>query len=370
MRLKFKKQFQVKRPIIVMLGTSFDTKGGVSSVLNTYLGLGLFKHWPIYFIETHCDGSIFKKILKAVSAYFSLVWVLVRRYVRLVHVHSASMSSFWRKSLLMLPCFLFRIPIIFHLHGADFMKFYGVDSGPWKRIIIRAVLERTAVIVGLSTQWKEQLETVVSRVRVITILNPAPAEIMKVSPGSREGNKLLFMGRLGRRKGIYDLLEALRPVKEKHGDFVLLCGGDGDLEGVAEMAGRFGLEENVKILGWISGTEKERLFSEADIFLLPSYNEGLPISVLEAMAASLPVITTPVGGIPDAVEDGVEGIMVQPGDVEALAGAVTRLLDDTELRIQMGRAGRKKAEEKFSPEHIVEQIEALYGEFFPTPPQA
>ena len=348
-----------------MVGTSFETMGGISTVVNTYRDVGLFDRWPIYYVATHRDGTRVQKLTKAVRAFFTFLWLLCSHNVRLLHVHSSSRSSFWRKTMLMVPCFLLRVPVIFHLHGSEFMIFYEDESSRLSKALVRAVLERTAVIVGLSTQWKEQLETVVSQARVITILNPAPAEIMKVSPGSREGNKLLFMGRLGRRKGIYDLLEALKPVREKHEDFVLLCGGDGDLEGVAEMAGRFGLKENVKILGWISGKDKERLFSKADIFLLPSYDEGLPMSVLEAMAASLPVITTPVGGIPDAIEDGCEGIMIQPGDVDALAGAVTRLLDDSALRIQMGRAGRKKAEEKFSPENIVMEVEDIYREFWP-----
>ena len=126
-------------------------------------------------------------------------------------------------------------------------------------------------------------------------------------------------------------------------------------------AEELGIADHVELLGWVRGEDKERLLATAVLYVLPSYNEGLPVSVLEAMAAGLPILTTPVGGIPEAVTDGVEGFLVEPGDVRTLADRLERLLADADLARRMGVAARHKVEAAFSANAVVPQLEAMYA---------
>ena len=129
---------------------------------------------------------------------------------------------------------------------------------------------------------------------------------------------------------------------------------------MAQLAKELGIYNLVDILGWVEGAEKERLLADATVYVLPSYVEGLPMGILEAMAAGLPVIATDVGGIPDAVENGIEGILVQPGDVSAITDAIRMLLSQPGLRARMGKAGRQKVLDSFIPERVLPRLEQIY----------
>ncbi len=136
--------------------------------------------------------------------------------------------------------------------------------------------------------------------------------------------------------------------------------GNGEIEKVKNLCKGKNIQDNIHLLGFISGEEKIKNFHKADIFILPSYNEGLPVSVLEAMAAGLSIITTPVGGIPEAVEDGVNGFLVEPGNPEMLADRILKLLEDEELRERMGRKSLRIAKEKFDVNIIAEGLSKIY----------
>src|SRR5690606_10983036 len=125
------------------------------------------------------------------------------------------------------------------------------------------------------------------------------------------------MGRLGSRKGTWDLLEAFKRLAAEVPNVRLVLGGDGEIDKARRIVARDGLEARVTIAGWLSGAEKLDVFNRTDIYALPSYHEGLPASIVEAMAAGAPIVSTPVGGIPEAVTDAFNGFLVAPGDVDA-----------------------------------------------------
>ncbi len=352
----------VANKYILMLGTRFNTMGGIASVVNVYQENGLFVRNRIIYIATHCDGSARKKLvifLRALAVY--LAKCLPGR-VGFVHIHVSSRASFWRKSFFFLPAFFLHIPTILHLHGSEFAIFYEQESGSRAKRFISHVFNRASRVVVLSEAWQRWVQGMCVNPHVVAIYNPVtlPAQVTPFE--TREQQTLLFLGRLGKRKGAYDLVEAVSRLTAEFPDMKLLMGGDGEVEQVREHVQRLGLEKRVELLGWVTGVDKEALLRRASVYLLPSYNEGLPMSVLEAMAAGLPIVSTPVGGIPEAVADGVEGYLVQPGDVDGIAAALARLLGDTDLRRRMGEAARAKVVSTFSAEKIVPQIEALYRE--------
>jgi glycosyltransferase involved in cell wall biosynthesis len=345
---------------VVMVGTSFQTRGGIASVLQTYRAAGLFDRWPVDFVATHRDGSRLAKLLKAIDAFF-VFFALLCRYPRAVlHVHSASRASFWRKCLFMGVAMLARWPVIFHLHGGGFATFYDAECGPVGRAIVRFFLDHAACIVVVSERWCAWMNRVTRNPRVVSIANPvalpAPSGI------AREPQLVAFAGRLTEAKGVFELLQAAVGLRRAYPELRIECAGDGDLDEFERCVNSMGLASNVRVHGWIGRRRREELLARASIFVLPSHAEGLPVSLLEAMAAGCAVVATTVGGIPDVVEDGFNGLLVPPGDVRALEAALARLVADPELARAMGRAARATIASRFTPERTVAQVEEIYGE--------
>ncbi len=150
------------------------------------------------------------------------------------------------------------------------------------------------------------------------------------------------MGWINDNKGIDILVEAMNNIRERLGEFrVLVCGRGPAEESIRKKVTALNLTEFFEFRGWVIGDEKNKSFLETDIFVLPSYKEGLPNALLEAMAYGLPVITTPVGAIPEVIVDGMNGILVNPGNITELGTAILTLFQDNEKRKQMGENARK-----------------------------
>jgi glycosyltransferase involved in cell wall biosynthesis len=348
-----------------MIGTSLDTQGGVATVVNVLKGAGLFDRTGAIYIPTHRDGGAGAKLAVLTWAWLRYVGLLLGGKVALVHAHTASRASFWRKSLFFLPAFLARVPVILHLHGAEFQVFYGKECSAWARRFVHWAFQRVSQVIVLSGSWERWVRSSFPAAKVRVIANPILVPELATNT-VRTSRTILFLGRLGERKGVYDLLRAVAALKPTYPDFRMLLGGDGELDAVRAEAEVLGIGGNLELLGWVKGAEKTRLLNEASVFVLPSYNEGLPMSVLEAMAHGLPVVSTPVGGIPEAVSDGVEGFLVAPGDEAALADRLHRLLGDEHLSRKMGETARAKVERCFSTEVVVPQFETLYAELLGT----
>ena len=208
---------------------------------------------------------------------------------------------------------------------------------------ITRTLERANLVIALSDEWRVRLQRMAPRASIRVLPNPVVVDDFAPALAGRpevppDGGTVLFLGAFGKRKGVYDLLDAMPAVVEARGEVLLDMGGDREVAKVRRLVEEKALRGNVRMLGWVSGDDKLAAFTRAHVYVLPSYNEGLPIGVLEAMAAGLPVVTTPVGGIPEVVRDGVNGIIISPGDVRALSAAVLRILDDSELRQRMSEA--------------------------------
>ena len=347
------------RTRVVMLGTSFETHGGISSVVNAYRAAGLFARWPIDYVQTHCDGSRFAKWSCAIGAFFSMIFLVLRHPRAVLHVHAASRASFWRKSILMSIARLAGWPIVFHLHGGGFARFYEQECKPWQRRIVRAFLDRAACIVTVSERWQGWIRGVTANPRVTTIPNPVtlPAQV----PVERPGAVVAFVGRVEQGKGIYDLIDAVNEVRETIPEVRLECAGDGDVRGALRHVAISGIRADVHFMGWVSQHSREELLARASVFVLPSHAEGLPMSLLEAMAAGCPVIATRVGGIPDVVTDGVNGLLVEPGDRDALALALHRLLVDRELASELGTAARDTVRRRYTTEHAIARLDQIYS---------
>lgn len=343
-----------------MIGTDLSTKGGVSAVVNVYREGGLFERWPICYISTHRDGG---KIQKLATFGFSLARFyarLCRGQVGILHVHSASNASFWRKCVFISGALLARRPVIFHLHGGGFQDFF-FKLDPFRRWIVRSILARVSCVIALSEGWLGTIRQISPKAPVIVI--PNPVQIWSDQP-AKPGNvgvlRIAFLGRVVREKGVYDLLVAFKCIADEFPSTELVIGGEGELEQLKATARELGIANRVMCLGWVDAREKRTLLTCSVTLALPSHVEGLPMVLLEAMAAGLPVIATRVGAIPEIVRTDEDGILVDPGDIAGMVEALRRILGDVRLRERLGKNAQRSARERFAAEQIIAKIEAIY----------
>lgn len=346
---------------VLMVGTDPAGKGGIASVVAVLQQEGFFVRTDARYLVTHAAGTRWHKLGSALNACWQVLRTCVLERPAVVHVHSASRASFFRKSLLLAIARLCGRQTVFHLHGAEFKQFALEESGPLVRWWIRRTLEKSAVVITLSKSWAIFLQEFAPRARVRVIANS-----VKVGPlaaaALQEPARILFLGRAERRKGIFELLGAVAALRTRYPQLRLAIGGDGDLAEVARKVAELGIGEQVSILGWIDAQQRATELARAAVFCLPSYDEGLPMAMLEAMAAGKAIVVTPVGGIPEAVIDGDNGMLVPPGDVAALAAAFAALFDQPALGAAIGARARATIVERFGTDVVTGQLAALYGE--------
>lgn len=335
-------------------------RGGMRAVVEAYRRDGLFDRWPVQLIETHDEGSAWRRIGIAVCAFLAFTRLLFGRRVIAVHAHVAMRGSFWRKSIFASTARRFGVPVVMHLHGSEMQPFFHSQPA-WRQRLIVAQLEAAATVLVLSRSWADFVRQIAPRARVMELPNYVmlpPGQRRELDPGRPV--TLLFLGLVGPRKGVFDLLPAFAGALRRAPALRLQVGGNGDVEGARLSAQQLGLKDEVEFLGWIAGDAKNALLSAADIYVLPSHNEGLPMSVLEAMAYGLPIITTRVGGIPELIRDGTDGWLIEPGDRAALEEAMVALASDAGLRARLGAAARERISHGYSGAAILPKLEAVY----------
>jgi glycosyltransferase involved in cell wall biosynthesis len=250
--------------------------------------------------------------------------------------------------------------VLMHLHGGDFDVFLEACPGPVRWLVLKT-LRRCQAVVVLTRDTQAQLARLLDPERVHHLPNFVRTELFSRSgPTERDPAakvEVLFVGWVIGTKGVRELLEAARSLPGAR--FTLVGPIDPDFQ--ATVSGELEeLGERVRLLGRLSHEETAALYGQCDVFVLPTYREGFPVSVLEAMAASLPVVATPVGAIPDVVREGHEGHLVPVRDASALARRLRELVEDPARRRAMGCAARERVERYFSVEIVVAELEALY----------
>ncbi len=275
--------------------------------------------------------------------YLAEALVLARhlsdRGVRHLHNHFANSSC----SVAMLAAELADIPFSFTLHGPAIFfepRLWRIDEKIARAKFVACIshfCRSQGMIFADQAHWP--------KMRIVHC-GVTPARYQ--SDGHAPGKRLIFVGRLAAVKGIAVLLRAFAKVYERHPDARLTLIGDGvERPNLEALARDLGIAAAVDFAGPKTQAEVADTLPTADLFVLPSFAEGVPVVLMEAMASALPVIATRIAGISELVEDGVAGRLVPPGSVEELTDAIGALLDDPETRAAMGRAGRARVENAF-----------------------
>ena len=323
--------------------------GGIAQVLYIYKKY-IFETFR--FSPTTNKKNFFSRQISGIATYVKLLYHLLRHDIKIVHMHGGSGKSFYRKRVYIDLCHLFGVRIIYHIHGGNFKSF--VERHPSS---VKKTLNKCDVIVALSNTWKDYFRSI-GFDNVVVIPNPIEPPVTR--PLSKDDTclHLAFLGNIVSRKGIFDLLHAMEGLS----GVVLHIGGKGDTARMQQEIRNFGLENAVVYHGFVSGEEKEKLFQSSDVYVLPSYVEGFPVSILEAMSYGMPVVASRIGGIPDIIDERKTGLLVTPGDITALRAAITELLNDKEKRMAMGRNAEEESK-KYFPHRIEEDLKSLYEKF-------
>jgi len=343
---------------VLMLGPALSVKGGITTVEELYFQAWDCSRYTLRHIATYVDGWKLVKFLVAGRALAAFCYYLVFWRPDILHVHFAWRASIFRKAVFVLLARLWGVKILLHCHDGPLEAFYQ-KLGPLGRLIVRAVLNRADKLVVLSSYCEGYFQKLHLRAPVVVLNNPT-ARHCPVARSAHAKRVVLSLGKLSKGKGTYDTLRAVPDVLRSSADTEFWLGGDGEMDQVKAVLAAQPWCQNVRLLGWVTDKEKDRVLSAATVFLLPSYSEGFPMAVLEAMAYGLPVISTPVGGIPDAVVDGKTGFLVNPGDVQAISGKLSLLLGDPDLCLEFGANARRLVEEKFQVDVIMQRLYALY----------
>ncbi|MEO0539632.1 MAG: glycosyltransferase family 4 protein [Cyanobacteria bacterium P01_A01_bin.105] len=355
---------------VLLLGPALTQQGGMASVEKLIMQVMQSRTGvEMVHLSTHDEGTAGHRLWVFALAVVQLLRRLLTQQLDVIHLHVSERGSIVRSWLLIAIANLFNTPLLLHTHGSEFHTFYEQSPG-WVRSLTRWAFQRATRVVVLSQSWehyyREHCQLAPHQLQLlynpVDISHPVPDRT-----GHSQRVNIVFVGRVGQRKGAFDLLQALAQMTPAARQRVRLwLAGDGETGQAHQLSASLGLTEQVEVLGWVGADDLTPLLAKADIFTLPSYNEGLPMAILEAMSWGLPIVTTPVGGIPEVVRSHHNGVLVEPGDTAALALASEQLVQQSEHRLALGQAARQTV----LPFDLVaygDQLCSTYRSLLPTP---
>lgn len=326
---------------VLMIGPARSVNGGISAVVNNYYKAGLDKKVELDYIGTMEDGSKWHKLAVAIGAWIKFSFKVCR--YELVHIHMASDVSLYRKLPFIWLTKVFGKKLVIQQHGGNIKQFYYSECGKTRQKLIKRILRKADFFLVVAPYLKEIFKDIVEEDKIVIL--PNAIEIPEKINPDYSGQNLLFLGRLCKEKGINELLDAVAELKQEFPKLQLYLGGIWVDEKLEEKAKEY--EEFVHYLGWIDSKKKDAYFQKCNIFVLPTYFEGLPMSLLEAMAYGCACVASEVGGIPQVMTDRKDGLMIPSKDVQSLKEALKNLLCDSELQKKLGVNARKTVEDNF-----------------------
>lgn len=342
----------MKMPKILVIATSHKTRGGITSVIKAHETGEQWNKYHCKWIETHRDGNPIRKLWYLFSAL--LQYLILLPFYDIIHIHIATTQSAKRKQLFFYPAKWMKKKIIFHFHPSNEKFLFE----PYNQKLYTRLFSQADLILVLSEQWRRWIQEALGITQHVEVLyNPCPK--VNRREDIRE-NYILFAGTIIPRKGYADLIKAFAQVASKHPDWKVVLAGNGEIDNAKRIASEYGILNQVVFPGWISGKEKEETFQKASIYCLVSDGEGFPMGVLDAWAYGIPCVVTPVGGIPDIVRDGIEGLVFPVGDVNALANALERMITSDALRKRIVESADEYVNGAFSVEVVNRKLGDIY----------
>lgn len=356
---------------VLMIGPGIGIGGGISTLVDTFLPI-LIKRIPLYYLPSVKSRQLrdsgkfnLQNIIIVISQYIRFFAALIRFHPNIIHLHTSQGIAWLKDTIFIIIGKVFHCRVILHMHGGNFDTLY-IESSRLIKAYTRQILDLADSVISVSKSWENRLYTLVPADRIITLMNCIDCEIVKPDTSWAKTDKftIIFIGRVGQNKGIFELVDAIHIIQTEGVNFhTQIVGGEekqGDYQRLNHRLEQYQLTDMCKIMGVVDRGKALQLLKNASVFVLPSYYEGLPMVILEALASGLPVVATPVGGIPEVVRDGYNGYLVPVGNVQLLSYRLLYLARDPELCKLMGKRSRSIAENVLNVETYVDDLEVLY----------
>lgn len=342
----------------LIIGPSSKRKGGIAAVIKMYqkyIGAD-------YFFSTDFQSTLLTFLFFPIKLFFLVIKLFNNKKIQLVHIHGSSEGSFYRKYIIFLIVKAYNKKIIYHLHSGRFEKFYYNSNSFIKRRIRKVINEVDCVII-LSLPQKKfiQIEFEPKKVEILgNIITPVKQPRPKLNT---ENNKIkfLFLGKIFKQKGIYELLDCIVEDYEffsSKSEFYIAGSGD---EKKMKTYKNLDTKKLINFIGWVDEKQKKVLLDKVDILILPSYSEGLPVSIIEAMSHGCAVIATKVGGIPQLLKNDINGKLIKPKSKESIKNAILFYIENPLYIDTHGKAGYLISKD-FFPNNIRERLNNIYKE--------
>jgi len=358
-----------KKPSILICSVDKIDEGAIQTITKAFIE-GLQSHYnfiPFYINRRY--GKTTKSNFNLINIYYFFKHLTLWIYKLIIYkpdIAHYPITSYWNleKSLLFLKIAgVFGAKKVGHLHGGSFDKFWSKILGKRKKFALKCLNSLDCLIV-LSKYWESFMKEDIN-INICVVYNPIDKyfEEETISNDIENKKNLLFVGSVGRRKGIYDIVECANRLKRKIDFKINIVGSEEEPNSmikVNNLIDRYNLQKYIKVLGPLYGQKKVNIFKECAIFLFPSYNENFPLVIIEAAVAGLAIITTPVGALPEFFEHNKSVIFVEPGNVEQIAEAIIELINDDEKRILLGKAAREVFIKKLVKKRILESLDNIY----------
>lgn len=285
-----------------------------------------------------------------------------------VHVNMAERLSLFRKGILISYCKLVGVPVVLHLHAAQLHHFYRTLPTPLK-FLTRCFFSFSShcIVLGRTAESFVVEELKLPKEKVTIVINGVPrANVQRRIESIQKPFRILFLGNLSERKGVSDLLRAFSMMKSSANlrPFELIMAGGGDLKKYNDLIVDMKIADSVSFEGWCNQDKASELLASADVLVLPSYDEGLPLVILEALSLGVAVVCTPVGEIPSVLTHNKNALFVQPGDISGLSAMLTALIENDSLRNRLEINGLEIYEQRFSIQKFFKNIALIHQEFF------
>lgn len=359
----------VSRVGVAILGPELNTPSGVSTHVRHLVRSRLAEQFRLEHFQVGSQGRSEKKIARMMRYLFApahLATFLVTRRIHVVHINaSMDTKSVLRDIPLIVVCRILGRRVVLQIHGGDRPQEFSRNS-LWRRFLLTIGLRLSHAVVVLGEEIKKDYQEFVSGIAPIVIRNGIPLKAgqdVRHTP-VRNCVTLFYIGRVAENKGVQDAVEALAILRQDPDlpRLRLVIAGDGPAMAMCEKrASDLELEDSVEFVGPVFGQEKERLWSEADILVFPTFHkEALPYTIIEALAAGVPVISTRAGAIPEMIREPDEAIFVRPNSPSDIAKAIRSLLGDARRLNEMRTACRRRAEELFDVDSMVKRFGEIY----------
>ena len=336
--------------------------GGVDEAMHHLYGSGDSARYRIRIYET--KGLDAKKAPLVFGR--TLLQVIIGRFrgdLDGAHLNMSFRGSTIRKTILGLLLVVLRVPYVVQIHSGGYRGFWE-NLGPVPRAIVRAMTQRAQRVIVLGEPFLPVAteDFMVADDRVTIMPNAVPPSGFDASELPADLAHVLYLGRLHADKGTFDLIEALARLADL--DWSATLAGNDQVQEARDAIAAAGLTDRITVLDWVDRTEATRLAERSTIFALPSYNEAMSMSLLEAMGQGMACIATPVGAQQDFLVDGQNALVIEPGSVDQLTEALRSVIADAEIRRTLGRNAAKLVAEQFDTGVVRDRWEEIYGETF------